>query len=210
MEASEQSDERAPMTRAVFLDRDGTLNEEVGYIREVEKLVLIPGAARAVRLLNDAGVLAILATNQSGVARGFYDEDHLHALHGRLEKLLWEEAEARLDAVYYCPYHERGVVEAYRQDSPLRKPRTGMIEEACRRFPEIDLKQSYVFGDKASDVELAVNAGCKSVLLKTGYGQRVLDGKYQVLQHPPDYICDNVLEGVKTILATCQQPSSSR
>jgi len=187
------------MTQAVFLDRDGTLNIEVGYIRAVEDLNLIPGAAQAIKQLNNLGVLAILTTNQSGPARGFYGEDHVQALHQRLEKLLWDEAQAKLDAIYYCPYHERATVEAYQQDHPDRKPGIGMIQKACERFPNIDLKQSYVFGDKASDVEMAVNAGCKGVLLKTGYGQRVLDGKYQVLQHQPDFVFDTIGDAVQSL-----------
>ncbi len=184
------------MTRAIFLDRDGTLNVESGYIREVDKLVLISGAAQAVKQLNDAGILTVLTTNQSGVARGFYDEAHIHALHHRLSHLLKAEAGAHLDLVLYCPHHPRGTVDAYRQDCHCRKPEIGMIEEACERFPEIDRSESYVFGDKATDVELAVNAGCKSVLLKTGYGQKVIDGKYQVLNHQPDYVFDDIRQAV--------------
>ncbi len=187
------------MTQAIFLDRDGTLNIEAGYIREVEKLNLISGAAKAVRQLNNQGILAILTTNQSGPARGFYDEAHVHALHHRLETLLWDEAEAKLDAIYYCPYHERAKVERYLQDHPDRKPGIGMIQQACEKFPNIDLSQSYVFGDKATDVEMAVNAGCKSVLLKTGYGQRVLEGKYQVLNHQPSYVFDTISDAVAAL-----------
>lgn len=187
------------MTQAAFLDRDGTLNIEAGYIREVEKLNLIAGAAKAVKQLNEQGILAILTTNQSGPARGFYDEAHVHALHDRLEKLLWDEAEAKLDAIFYCPYHERALVEEYKQDHPDRKPGIGMIEKACEQFTTINLKESYVFGDKATDVDMAVNAGCKSVLLKTGYGHRVLEGKYQVLNNQPDYVFDNISDAVTSL-----------
>lgn len=187
------------VTTAAFLDRDGTLNVEKGYIRVVDDLELLPGAAQAVRHLNDHGILAILTTNQSGVARGFYDEDHLHALHARLEKLLWDQAQAKLDAIYYSPYLPHGSVDAFAKDSPCRKPNTGMIDAACERFPGIDRKASYVFGDKVTDVDFAHNAGCHSVLLKTGYGTRVLEGKYQTITTPPEYVFDTILDAVKAL-----------
>ena len=187
-------------SKAVFLDRDGTLNVESGYIREVEKLVLIPGAAQAVKRLKEAGFLTVLTTNQSGVARGFYDESHIHALHDRLQRLLQDEGNTQLDLVLYCPHHPRGAVDAYRQDCHCRKPEVGMIEQAQKQFPTIDLSQSFVFGDKATDVELAVNAGCKSVLLKTGYGANVLKGTYQNLQHTPDIVADDIGHAVNQIL----------
>ncbi len=189
------------MTIAVFLDRDGTINEEKGYIREVDHLSLIPGAAQAVRMLNDAGILAILTTNQTGPARGFYDEAHVRALNDRVQLLLQEEAGAHLDAVFYCPHLAKGVVEAYAIECQCRKPAIGMIQQACERFPEIDLKQSYVIGDKASDVEFAANAGCSGILLKTGYGQRVLDGKYQVLTTQPTLVCEDLLDAAQAILS---------
>lgn len=189
------------MTTAVFLDRDGTLNIERGYLREINQLELYPGAAKAIRKLNNAGILAVLTTNQSGPARGFYDEAHVQALLARLEKLLWEEAEAKLDALFYCPHHPRGAVETYKQECTCRKPEIGMIRQAQAQFPHIALAQSYVVGDKATDVEMAINAGCRSILLKTGYGQRVLEGKYQSLDHKPTYICADITEAVTTILA---------
>ncbi len=185
---------------AVFLDRDGTINIESGYIRDIDKLLLIPGAAQAIKQLNNAGVVTVLTTNQSGVARGFYGEDHIHALHDRLSMLLKEEAGAKLDLILYCPHHPRGAVEAYKQDCHCRKPEIGMIEEAQKQFPQINLAQSYVFGDKASDVELAVKAGCQSILLKTGYGKKVLKGTYQVLNHKPDHVFNDIFQAVSQLL----------
>lgn len=186
--------------KAVFLDRDGTLNHEVGYIRQVEDLHLLPGAAQAVRQLNEAGILAILASNQTGPARGFYDETHVQALHDRLQKLLAEEAQARLDAVFYCPHLSKGSVAEYAIDCECRKPKTGMITQALQRFPDIDLTQSFIVGDKASDVQFAKNAGCRSILVKTGYGSRVLEGKYQVLETTPEFVCEDIAEAVKIIV----------
>jgi D-glycero-D-manno-heptose 1,7-bisphosphate phosphatase len=190
------------MTIAVFLDRDGTLNQERGYLRNIEELVLIPGAAQAVRKLNDLGILAILTTNQSGPARGYYGEDHVLALHHRLEKLLFDEAGAKLDAIYYSPYLPlpEGTVPDYTKDSPCRKPGIGMVQSALAAFPSIDLAQSYILGDKATDVEFAYNAGCSGVLLKTGYGEAVLAGTYQSLKQPPHFVCDSIVDAVEMII----------
>ncbi|WP_373531369.1 D-glycero-alpha-D-manno-heptose-1,7-bisphosphate 7-phosphatase [Vampirovibrio sp.] len=188
------------MTIAFFLDRDGTLNVEKGYIRKVADLELIPGVAQAVRQLNDAGILAILTTNQTGAARGFYDLDHIHALNDRLKSLLHQEANAYLDAVFYCPHLAKGTVEPFAVACQCRKPETGMILQAQQAYPHIDLARSYVLGDKASDVAFGRAAGCKSVLLKTGYGQKVLAGQYQSLDIQPDFVFDDMPQAVATIL----------
>lgn len=189
------------MTRAVFLDRDGTLNVEIGYIRQVSDLRLLPGAAMAIRRLNDAGILAILTTNQTGAARGFYGEDHILALNARLSELLKEEADARLDAIYHCPHLEKAVVPEYAIACTCRKPEIGMIQNAVKEFPAISLPDSYVVGDKASDVQFGVNAGCSSILVKTGYGQRVLEGKYQSLTLTPSRVCEDIVEATDWILS---------
>lgn len=189
------------MTIAVFLDRDGTLNVEKGYIRNVDDLELIPGVAQAVRKINDAGLLAILTSNQTGAARGFYDVAHIEALHDRLAQLLQEQAGAHLDAVYYCPHLGKGIVPEFAVDCTCRKPEPGMIQQAVEKFPQIELAQSYMLGDKASDVVFAHNAGCQSVLLKTGYGDRVLAGKYQVLDQEPNFVFDDMPQAVELILS---------
>lgn len=188
-------------TIAVFLDRDGTMNVEKGYIRNVDDLELIPGVARAIRKLNDAGILAIMTTNQTGAARGFYDVEHILALNNRVSSLLKEQADAHLDAVYYCPHLAKGTVVEYAIECDCRKPEPGMIQEAAKQFPQIDLAHSYVVGDKASDVVFGYNAGCQSILLKTGYGERVLAGKYQVLEKQPHFICDDLPQAVDLILS---------
>lgn len=183
---------------AVFLDRDGTINEEVGYIHDARNLVLIPGAAEAIRRLNEVGILAILVTNQSGPARGYYPESHLGTLHQRLTDLLFDEG-AFLDALYYCPHLPDGTDPRYSLACACRKPATGMVEAACQAHP-IDLERSYVVGDKATDVELGQNAGCKSILLTSGYGERVLKGEYQ-WQVEPDHVAPTLLAAVDWILA---------
>ncbi len=192
------------MTIAVFLDRDGTINEEIGYIRNVDDLRLISGAAKAISRLNDANILVILTTNQSGPARGYYDETHVQALNQRLLDLLKQEGNAWLDASFYCPHLPDGSVEPYNIDCDCRKPGTAMIKQALKQFPDIDLKSSYILGDKATDVEFAANAGCKGILLRTGYGERVLLGTYQELKHQPYMVCRDIVEAVDRILGEVQ------
>ena len=153
---------------AVFLDRDGTLNEEIGYIRDVADLRLIPGVGAAVRRLNQAGIPAILISNQAGAARGFYPESHIGALHKRLVTLLAAEG-AHLDALYYCPHLAEAVVPEYAKACDCRKPEPGMIRQAAAEHG-IDLARSYMIGDKDVDVLVANNAGCRGILLRTGYG----------------------------------------
>jgi D-glycero-D-manno-heptose 1,7-bisphosphate phosphatase len=191
--------------RAVFLDRDGTLNVERGYLRDVDQLELMPGVAHAIKRLNTAGWLAILVTNQSGPARGFYGEDHVLALNQRLAHLLKTEADAYLDAIFYCPHLPANKPNLpptpYAVDCTCRKPLPGMIEQASAQFGDIDLPTSYMVGDKASDVELAHNAGCKGILLTTGYGQRVVAGQYQSLDHTPHAVCDSLHDAVALVLA---------
>lgn len=192
------------MRRAVFLDRDGTLNVEKGYIRDVADIELYPGAAAAVRRLNDAGILAILATNQTGAARGYYTIEHVHALNSRVTALLMQQAGARLDGLYFCPHYKDGTVPAYTRDCDCRKPLPGMIVQARRDFPDIDLEQSFVIGDKATDILFARNAGCRGILVRTGYGEQVLAGTYQELEVQPEKVCADIAEAVDHIMSQPQ------
>ena len=187
----------------VFLDRDGTLNEEVGYIRDVSNLVLIEGAGAAIKKLNDAGVATVLVTNQSGVARGYYPEEHIGQLHRRLVGLLAGQG-ARLDALYYCPHLPEGTVEPFNTVCQCRKPEPGMVSRALAEHRDLDGSRSYVVGDKSTDVELAQKCGSKGVLVTTGFGQDVLEGKYQ-WPVKPDYTAANITEAVDWILQDLQQ-----
>ena len=182
----------------VFLDRDGTLNEEIGYIKDLEKLQLIKGAAAAIRKLNEAGVAAILVTNQTGAARGYYAEDHIVHLNRRLQDLLAAE-NAHLDAVYYCPHLAEGTVAPYNRECNCRKPLPGMVESALAENADLDRSRSYVVGDKSTDVELARNCGAKGILVTTGYGQDVVEGKYQ-WKVKPDYTAPDIVAAVAWIL----------
>jgi D-glycero-D-manno-heptose 1,7-bisphosphate phosphatase len=188
----------------VFLDRDGTLNEEVGYIRDISRLTLIKNAASAVRQLNRAGVAAVLVTNQSGAARGYFAEEHIWNLNRRLLDLLNAEG-AHLDAIYYCPHLAEGIVEPLSFACHCRKPEPGMINQALAEHPDLDRQRMYVVGDKATDVELAGKCGAKGVLVTTGYGQQVLDGDYQ-WKVEPDFAAGNITEAVEWILSDLGLP----
>ena len=191
------------LKRAVFLDRDGVLNIEAGYIHQVEDLQLMPGVAAAVRQLNDRGLFCCLVSNQSGPARGYYPASHVDALHDRLCELLAGQAGAHLDALYYCPYlssPEGGTELAYTRWSSWRKPNTGMLVAAAWEH-DLDISQSFMVGDKATDVDLAHNAGCQGILVQTGFGEQVLSGVYQ--HHTqPDYIAQDLRAAVTWI---CQK-----
>jgi D-glycero-D-manno-heptose 1,7-bisphosphate phosphatase len=178
---------------AIFIDRDGTINEDTGYVSSPDELIVYPWAAEAIRLINESGFMSIVVTNQSGVARGLYTEDTLALIHGRLIDELGRR-HARLDAIYYCPHHPRIGDDRYRLDCECRKPRPGMLLRAAREH-RIDLTRSFVIGDKLSDIELARGAGASGALVLTGYGGQTLGrGK------GPGIVADNLLEAVKQIL----------
>jgi len=191
---------------AVFLDRDGVLNQEVGYIHNVEDLNLIPGVAHAVKRLNQAGIFCCLVSNQSGPARGYYPASHVEALHDRLCHLLQTEAVAHLDALYYCPYlsgPEGGTQPEYTRWSTWRKPNTGMLVAAAWDH-DLHLGHSFMVGDKATDVDMAHNAGCTGILVQTGFGDRVLSGDYQ--HHTrPDFIAADLPTATDWILQRVAQ-----
>ena len=183
---------------AVFLDRDGTLNEEAGYLNHVDRMKLIDGAAEAVRLLNRHGLKTVVVSNQAGVARGYFPEELLPHLHDRLRALLKEQG-AELDAIYYCPHHPDVGDPPYRQDCDCRKPGLGMIRRAEKEL-SVDARCSYMVGDKISDVEFGKKAGCKSILLLTGYGKGEWEYHQSRLNDEPDYIATDLLDAAKWIL----------
>ena len=195
------------MRPVVFLDRDGTLNEEIGYIHDVTMLNLINGAAESVKKLNQANIAAVMVSNQTGAARGFYKEEHIKKLNDRLVNLL-EEKGAHLDGLYYCPHLESGKVPEFSIACDCRKPEPGLVKKAFKDHPDVDPARSYVVGDKASDVELAKNCGAKGILVKTGYGQAVHDGRYQ-WKVEPHYLAHNITDAVNWILKDLEAQSSS-
>ncbi|MFA7336718.1 MAG: HAD family hydrolase [Candidatus Obscuribacterales bacterium] len=187
----------------VFLDRDGTLNVEAGYIKEVDNLNLIEGAGEAIARLNRADVACVLVTNQTGAARGYYPESHINALHDRLVSLL-SLSGAHLDAIYYCPHlsrEEGGAVAPYDIACNCRKPGTGLVEQAYLEHPQLSRQLAFVVGDKATDVELAVNCHVKGVLVETGFGKDVQSGAYQ-WPVKPDFQASSIVEAAQWILSS--------
>jgi len=156
---------------AVFLDRDGTLLVERSYLRSVREMRLVRRGAEAVRRLNKAGLAVVVATNQSGIARGLLREDDLQAMHRELGRRL-ARGGARLDGIYYCPHHPEAPLPQYRRRCSCRKPSPGMLRRAARDLG-LDLGRSYAIGDSLRDLEAGRRAGCRTVLVRTGYGREV-------------------------------------
>lgn len=157
------------MRPALFLDRDGTLNEEVDYLHRPEDLALIPGAAEALAKVNAAGIPVVVVTNQSGIGRGYYGWPEFEAVMDRMAEHL-AEAGARIDATYASPHHEKGRGDYAVADHPERKPNPGMLQRAAEEHG-LDLTRSWMVGDKALDVEAGRRAGCRTALVLTGYGK---------------------------------------
>ena len=179
-----------PLSGAVFLDRDGTVSEEIGYIYDVSLYRVFPWTGPAIRRLNDSGLRAVLVTNQSGVGRGYFGERMVHRVHDRLQREIgrWE---ARLDAVYYCPHSpDRGC--------PCRKPRPGMLWRG-RDELGIDLERSYMVGDRYLDVETGKAAGTRTILVMTGDGHSE-HALHRDADLQPDLIAANLDEAVDLIL----------
>ena len=183
--------------RAIFLDRDGTMNVSKGFISNADDLELIPGTIEAIKAINKSGALAIVITNQPVIARGECSFEELHNIHNKLKTLLGEKG-AFVDDIFYCPHHPdkgfEGEVPELKFDCECRKPKTGMIDEAVKKY-NIDLSKSYMVGDSTMDLELARNAGVKSVLVDTGFAGN--DGKY-------DRSCDieakDLLDAIEKII----------
>jgi D-glycero-D-manno-heptose 1,7-bisphosphate phosphatase len=184
---------------AVFIDRDGTLTEEVGYVNHPSRLRLLPRSAEAVRRLNQAGVAAVVATNQAGVARGYFSEDVLHAVNAALVAQL-ERAGARLDGLYVCLHHPSEGVAPYRAACECRKPQPGLLLRAAEELG-LDLAASTMVGDKASDLEPGRRVGARAVLVLTGYGRGEWEYRREQFTVPPDHVATDLLDAVEWALA---------
>ena len=184
------------MKRAVFLDRDGTLIEESGYLDRLERLTFFPFSVDAVRLLNRAGWPVIVVSNQSGVARGLVREAFVAEAHGHIADRL-REGGARIDAFYYCPHHPEATTEAYRRRCDCRKPLPGMLLAAAAEHG-LDLARSVLVGDKWDDVATARAAGARGVLVRTGYGRHAESSGRSGVQ--ADAVTDNLAAAVAWIL----------
>lgn len=184
---------------AVFIDRDGTLTEEVGYVNHPSRLRLLPRSAEAVRRLNEAGIAAVVATNQAGIARGYFSEDVMRAVNERLVEQL-EEAGAHLDGLYVCPHHPTEGAAPFRADCDCRKPKSGLLRRAADDLG-LDLGESAMVGDKASDLLVARPVGARAILVLTGYG--LGEWEYRRTRFPvaPDHVAADLLDAVEWVIA---------
>ena len=187
-----------PLRPAVFLDRDGTLAHEVGYINHVSRFRLYPFAPATIRAINGAGWAAVVVTNQAGVARGYFPESLVGSVHEEMRRGI-EGGGAKLDAVYYCPHHPEAGVPPYRSDCDCRKPRPGMVRRAALEL-SLDLERSWVIGDRLGDLELAWSVGARGALVKTGYGAGDLAAREGHWRRQPDLVAENAFAAVHHIL----------
>jgi len=157
---------------AIFLDRDGTINEEIGYMDRMEKLRLIPGAAQAIRLINESGMKTVVVTNQSGVAREIFTESFVAEIHAHLREMLRAEG-ALIDAFYFCPHHPTEGQGAYLKTCDCRKPAPGLILRAAAEL-RLDPARSYMVGDTLKDIEAGARAGAQGILVRTGFGEEAI------------------------------------
>jgi D-glycero-D-manno-heptose 1,7-bisphosphate phosphatase len=183
--------------KAVFIDRDGCLIHELGYISTIKKVKFFKSSFEALGLLRKKGFKIVIVTNQSGVARGYFPESFVKETHSYIAARLKKKG-LKIDAFYYCPHHKKATIKKYRKDCDCRKPKQGMINAAAKRF-NLDLKQSFTMGDKLTDVKLGHNGGMKGILVLTGFGkwQKTLIRKERVR---PDYISRDFLSGAKWVV----------
>ncbi len=187
------------MRAGVFLDRDGTINEQMGYINHISRFHMLPRSAAAIRLLNDNHVPVVIISNQSGLARGYFPEELLDSVHEKMRQMLAEEG-AHVDGIYFCPHHPEAKQEKYRINCQCRKPKTGLLTKAAAELG-IDLSKSYVVGDRWSDLKTAARCKAIGILVLTGYGR----GDYEFIgptqEIKPHYVAEDLFEAVQWILA---------
>ncbi|PIE63606.1 MAG: D-glycero-beta-D-manno-heptose-1,7-bisphosphate 7-phosphatase [Desulfobacterales bacterium] len=183
---------------AVFLDRDGTINEQMGYINHISRFQLIPGVEEAIGRVNAAQIPVVVVTNQSGLARGYFSAQLLDAVHQKMTDQLAEK-NAHVDGIYICPHHPEAKEEQYRQTCTCRKPKTGLLEQAAQDLG-IDLNRSFVVGDRWSDIKCGAAAGATSILVMTGYGRGDAEYIGPTQQVQPNYIAEDLSQAVEWIL----------
>lgn len=185
------------MNKAIFLDRDGTLNVEKNYLYRIEDFEWLPGAIEALRLLQDAGYLLIIVTNQSGIGRGYYTEEDYLKLEKWMARTL-EEQGVNLSAVYHCPHLPDAQVKEYRKDCACRKPKLGMFQQAIADF-DVDVDSSFAIGDKIRDCAICATTGCKGFLVAENERPEIIrqvkDGEYRGVRYAKD-----LLESAKIIV----------
>ncbi len=187
------------MDKVIFLDRDGTINEEVHYLHRPEDLKILPGVPQAIRLWRQAGYKIIVITNQAGVARGYYTCQDVENLHRHMNRMLEKEG-ARIDAFYYCPHHPEYGIGIYKKVCRCRKPGVGMFEMAERDFA-VDKARSYMIGDKALDIQAGKNYGVYSILVGTGYGAGLRAEAVEKGEQPfYDFYAETLVDAAEFIL----------
>ena len=185
------------MNKAVFLDRDGVIIKEPPYYaHKIDQLELIPKSAEAIRLLNESGFKVIVVSNQAGVARGYYQEKDIQIYNNEMKRQL-EEKGARIVAIYYCPHHPEATIEKYKIDCECRKPKPGMLIQAEKDL-DLNLKLSFLIGDKISDIEAGCRAGCKTILVLTGQGNNE-SKKISKMNIKPNYISKDLHTAIQII-----------
>jgi len=184
--------------QAVFLDRDGTINEDVGYLDNPERLKFLPRAVEAIKLLNNkVGIKVIVVSNQSGVARGFFSEETVKRIDEKMQEELLAQG-ASIDATYFCPHHPEIGKQPYRVNCECRKPNPGLLLQAAREYG-IELRRSYMVGDKMSDIEAGVNARCRTILVLSGEGHQSLLSRHK-WKVSPDHVALDLYEAVQWII----------
>ncbi len=189
--------------KAVFLDRDGTINKDVGYPDSFSVIEIYPYSFEAIRKINEIGLLAVIITNQSGVGRGLIVEKNLHDIHRKLRDS-FAERNVHFDGIYYCPHYLLSSTPQYRKDCHCRKPNPGMALQAAEDL-KIDMKNSYMIGDKVEDILFGLNIQAKSILVLTGYGQESLP-KLKKRGIKPAYVAQNLLDAVSWIVEEEKNP----
>jgi len=183
--------------RGVFLDRDGTINIEIGYIYDANDFKLYDFSSEAIARLNFLGLKTIVVTNQSGIARGYFTEKFVNEINRKMTLMLKKEG-AIIDGIYYCPHLPEGKVEKYAFQCDCRKPKTGLFKKAASDF-DLNLENSFVIGDKKTDIQPGKELNMMTILVLTGYGRET----YRQIQNSkdpmPDYVVENLLEAVNCI-----------
>ncbi|WP_457627662.1 D-glycero-beta-D-manno-heptose 1,7-bisphosphate 7-phosphatase [Persephonella sp.] len=178
--------------KAVFLDRDGVINEDYGYVHRIEDFHIYPEVFPALRMLQDAGYRLLIVTNQSGIAVGYYTEEDFKKVTGYMLEIFKKEG-IYIDKVYYCPHHPEGIIPEYTMKCDCRKPASGMIRQGIKEF-NIDPASSFLIGDKENDIRAAHKEGIKAALVKTGQGMKYVDNT------EADYIGENILDVVENFI----------
>ena len=184
------------MDKVIFLDRDGTINREDGYITRVDQLHLYEGTVPALKMLNTMGYRIVIVSNQAGVAKALLTEQALQEINDALLAMLRAQG-VMVEALYYCPHHPDAVVPEYKKACECRKPKTGMIERAQQELG-VHAQGAYMIGDKLTDIELAGNFGGRGILLLTGYGREEMK-KLDTSKHHPVYVAQDILDAVQWI-----------